>query len=78
MAEVATTLPKVEDIDIDGADGADDEVVTGEDGNPVKLTVSASFAISLRSVSFFIRDCNQLTLKYLFEGWTKEETSCQA
>lgn len=38
MAEETTKLPNVEDINIDDADDGPD-VETGEDGNPVKLTV---------------------------------------
>lgn len=45
MADTATNLPKVEDIDLDGADDGVDEAVLGEDGNPVKLTVRSCTGI---------------------------------
>lgn len=48
MADDNTKLPKVEDINIDDAEDGPDEVVTGEDGNPVKLTVRSPYLI-LRS-----------------------------
>lgn len=46
MADTATNLPKVEDIDLDGAEDGADETVVGEDGNPVKLTVRSCTDLS--------------------------------
>lgn len=39
MADDSTTSPKVEDINLDGADDGADETMIGEDGAPIKLSV---------------------------------------